>query len=179
MDNLEKFITNNRGQFDTKVPNPKIWAEIEQKLPDQQVAKTFSIRRFLSIAAAIVLLVGFGIGIGLYLSPPQSKTYSLSDYSPEYAEVEQYYVQQVDQKLAQLTSLKGNTPEIQTDLAELDKWMKELEKELILVPKSKEEAVINDIINIHKTKIIVLEKILKSIQSSNQKISNQNDTVDI
>ena len=68
---------------------------------------------------------------------------------------------------------------MQADLAELDQWVKDLQKELSVVPKSKEEAVINDIIDLYKTKVAILEKVLESIQSSNQKNSNQNETVDI
>lgn len=185
MDNLEQFISNNREDFDTEIPNLKIWAELDRQLPKQQVgpmgptAKRYSIRRILSIAAAVLLLVGFGIGIGFHLSSDVKESIALSDISPEYAEVEQYYTKQVNTKLATLANFKGTTPEIQADLAELDQWMKDLQKELSIVPKSKEEAVINDIIDLYKTKVAILEKLLESIQSSNQKNTTQNETVDI
>ena len=182
MDNLEKFITNNREDFDTEIPNLKIWAELDRQLPKQEApmeAKRISIRRFLSIAAAVTLLIGFGIGIGFYLSPPAKELISLGDISPEYAEVEQYYTQQVSDKLATLANYKATTPEIQADLEELDQGMKDLQKELSVIPKSKEEAIVNDIIDLYKTKVAILEKLLESIQSSNQKNSIQNETVDI
>lgn len=186
MDNLEQFIQNNREEFDTAVPSLKVWAELDKQLPkqqapQQQVAKRVSIRRFLSIAAAVSLLVSFGVGIGFFIAPANtpSQSISLSEISPEYAEVEQYYSQQVTNKLARLASYSATTPEIKADLEELDKWMKDLQKELSVVPKSKEEVVINEIIDLYKTKVAILEKLLESIQSSNQKNSNQNDTVDI
>ncbi len=183
MDNLEQFIRDNREEFDTAVPSLKIWAELDKQLPQPQEkteAKRISIRRFLSIAAAVTLLIGFGVGIGFSLSPsPDQSAVTLSDLSPEYAEVEQYYATQVNSQLARLASYKATTPEMQADLAELDQWMQDLQKELSIVPKSKEEAVVNDIIDLYKTKVAILGKLLESIQSSNQKNSNQHETVDI
>ena len=183
MDNLEQFIRDNREEFDTAVPSLKILAELDKQLPQPQEkteAKRISIRRFLSIAAAVTLLIGFGVGIGFSLSPsPDQSAVTLSDLSPEYAEVEQYYATQVNSQLARLASYKATTPEMQADLAELDQWMQDLQKELSIVPKSKEEAVVNDIIDLYKTKVAILGKLLESIQSSNQKNSNQHETVDI
>ena len=183
MDNLEQFIRDNREEFDTKVPSLKIWAELDKQLPQPQQkpqAKRISIRRFLSIAAAVTLLIGFGVGIGFSLSPsPEESAVTLSDLSPEYAEVEQYYSTQVNNQLARLASYKATNPDLQADLAELDQWMQDLQKELSIVPKSKEEAVVNDIIDLYKTKVAILEKLLDSIQSSNQKNSIQHETVDI
>lgn len=180
MDNLEQFISDNREQLDSAVPSLKVWAELDKKLPKPVEAKRISIRRFLSIAAAVTLLIGFGAGIGFNLSSSDTKeSIALHDISPEYAEVEEYYEEQVDTKLARLTNYHANTPEIKGDLEELDTWIKDLQKELSIVPKSKEEAVINDIIDLYKIKVAILEEVLKSIQSSNQKNSNQNETVDI
>ncbi len=183
MDNPGQFIRDNREEFDTAVPSLKIWAELDKQLPKPQEkpeAKRISIRRFLSIAAAVTLLIGFGIGIGFSLSSsPNQDAITLSDLSPEYAEVEQYYAAQVNSKLARLASYKATTPEMQADLAELDQWVQDLQKELSIVPKSKEEAVVNDIIDLYKTKVAILEKFLDSIQSSNQKNSTQHETVDI
>ena len=178
-DNLEQFIINNRAELDTAMPSLKIWAELDKKLPAQKEAQRISIRRFLSIAAAITLLIGFGIGIGFYLSPTQNEGITLKDISPKYAETEQYYKEQVNENLAKLASYQATGTEIQKDLQELDAWMKALQKDLALVPKSKEEAVINEIIELYKTKIAILEKVLENIQSSNQKNNIQNETVDI
>lgn len=192
MDNLEQFIRDNREELDTAVPSLKIWAEIDKQLPQaktqaprvqqfsqQPTAKIFSIRRFMSMAAAVILLVGFGIGIGFSLAPQGNEAVALSDISPEYAEVEKYYANQVSSNLAVLASFNATTPEIKADLEEIDLWMTDLQKELSVVPDSKKEAVINDIIDLYKTKVAILDKLLESIQSSNQKNSNQNETVDI
>jgi len=183
MDNLEQFIRDNRETFDTAVPSLKIWAELDKQLPPPQkkpVAKRISIRRFLSIAAAVTLLIGFGIGIGFSIAPNANDgVITLSDISPEYAEVEQYYATQVNSQLTKLASYQATTPAMQADLAELDQWVEDLQKELSIVPKSKEEAVVNDIIDLYKTKVAILEKFVENIQSSNQKNSIQHETVDI
>ena len=54
-DRLEKFINQNRDQFDDKVPNLKVWADIEKRLDPPQ-AKRGSIKRMLSIAASVLIL---------------------------------------------------------------------------------------------------------------------------
>ncbi len=178
-DNLEQFIIHNRKELDTAIPSLNVWAELDKKLPVQMEAKRISIQRFLSMAAAIVLLLGFGAGIGFYLSPSNHEGLALKDISPKYAETEQYYKKQVSENLAKLASYQATSPDIQKDLQELDAWMKELQKELSIVPKNKEETVINEIIDLYKTKIAILEKVLESIQSSNQKNNIQNETMDI
>ncbi len=192
MDNLEQFIRDNREELDTAVPSFKMWAEIDKQLPkvapktvqiqqfaQQPTAKVFTIRKFMSMAAAVAVLISFGIGIGFHLAPGGGEPIALSDISPEYAEVEQYYSNQVSSNLAVLASFNATTPEIKADLEEIDLWMTDLQKELSIVPDSKKEAVINDIIDLYKTKVAILDKLLESIQSSNQKNSNQNETVDI
>jgi len=195
MDNLEQFIRDNREELDTAVPSLKIWAELDKKLPQTQVetptitkiqplvqqpiAKVISLRKIMSMAAAVAVLISFGIGIGFHLAPNGEEVVALSDISPEYAEVEEYYGKQVRNNLAVLASFDATTPEIKKDLAEIDVWMEDLQKELSIVPDSKKEAVINDIIDLYKTKVAILDKLLESIQSSNQKNSIQNETVDI
>lgn len=167
-DKLEQFITNNRKSFDQAMPDPTIWAKIDQQLPKQE-AKTFPIRRFLSIAASVCLLVGIGIAIGLHLASPKTVN-SLADISQEYEQVEAYYTNKVNYKVAQLAKLNKNAnPLLQKDLEELDQWLEHLHKELSEVPKSNREKVINAIIKNYKTKLDVLETVLDGVQDQPSK----------
>jgi hypothetical protein len=41
MDNLEKYILNNRSAFDTETPNPKVWDSVENRLPNEDTLEEF------------------------------------------------------------------------------------------------------------------------------------------
>lgn len=41
MKNLEQYITDNRGAFDTEIPNLKVWAAIEKQLAPELDVETF------------------------------------------------------------------------------------------------------------------------------------------
>ena len=171
-DKLEQFITTNRKSFDRAMPDPAIWAKIDQQLPKQE-AKVYSIRRILSIAASVCLLIGIGITIGLHMAAPNPVN-SLADVSQEYGQVEAYYANKVNYKVAQLKKLNKNTsPLLQKDLEELDQWLEHLQKELSVVPKSNRENVINAIIKNYKTKLEVLETVLDAVQDQPAETSKQ------
>jgi len=159
-DNLEQFVQKNRVQFDQAVPDIAIWSKIEQQLPTKEI-KRFTIRRFLSIAASVVLLIGVGIGIGLQLAPKQEV--GLATVAPEYAEVEQYYINKVNYKQAQVVDYHAD-PFLQKDLAELDDWLLQLQQDLQKVPKGKKEEIIHAIINNYKTKLRILESLIEQSQ---------------
>ncbi len=162
-DKLEQFITNNRKSFDQSMPDPAIWAKIDQQLPRQET-KVFPIRRFLSIAASVCLLIGMGIAIGLHMATPKPVN-SLADISQEYGQIETFYANRVNYKVTQLAKLNKHTnPLLQKDLEELDQWLKRLHTELAEVPKSNREKVINAIIKNYKTKLEVLETVLDAAQ---------------
>ena len=161
-DKLEQFITTNRKSFDQSMPDAAIWAKIDQQLPKQET-KIFSIRRILSVAASVCLLVGMGIAIGLYMAAP-NQVNSLADISPEYEQIETFYANKVNYKIAQLAKFnKNSNPLLQKDLKELDLWLQQLHTELSEVPKSNRENVINAIIKNYKTKLQVLETVLDAV----------------
>ena len=159
-DNLEQFVRTNSAQFDQAVPDAALWSKIEQHLPKKEV-KRFTIRRFLSMAASVLLLLGIGIAIGLQLAPKPEV--GLATIAPEYAEVEQYYINKVNYKLAQVANYHAD-PFLEKDLAELDDWLLQLQKDLQEVPAGKKEEIINAIINNYKTKLRILETLIEHSQ---------------
>jgi len=174
-DKLEQFIQNNRVGFDSAVPSKAIWEKLEQQLPPQE-AKRFTIRRFLSIAASVLVLVGMGIAIGWQLAPKQAAINGLAVISPEYGEVEQYYTNKVNYKLAQLAAYSSSSDSLlQKDLNELDNWLLILQKDLQEVPKGKKEPVINAIINNYKKKLLILETVLETIEE--QEVINNEEAI--
>lgn len=179
-DNLEKFILENREAFDNAYPNLKVWAEIDKTL-EQKSAKKVNLRRILSIAASVVVLLVAGGLVGSYLSQPKAEDLQamLENISPEYSEIEQHYSRQINQKYQQLVS-NDNAGVVKDDFAQIDKVMQELKQELLDAPKGKEEQIIQNLIISYQTKIEILERVLERIQSTNQKpLKSEDDEISI
>jgi len=162
-DSLERFIQDNRKQFDTAEPDIAIWSKIAKELPKEET-KVINFRRILSIAASVIVLLGMGVLIGLQLAPTSSD--NLATIAPEFQEVEQFYNNKVNYQLAKLAKYQEEVsdPLIQQDLEELDQWMDQLHKELLEVPKNQKEEIINAIIKNYKTKLTILERVLEHAQ---------------
>lgn len=169
MDNLEQFINDNRAAFDDEVPSLKVWAQIDQQLPQQRQRKIIGMRRVLQMAAAVVLLLGMGAVIGRYVGAGEVKPLeSLVQQLPEeLEEIEHFYQTQIDQKYQQLVSYKHDQS-IEQDLDQLDETMAELKQELLDAPKGKEGQIIKSLIESYQTKISILELVLYRIQSNNE-----------
>jgi len=174
-DRLEKFINQNRDQFDDKVPNLKVWADIEKRLDPPQ-AKRISMKRILGIAASVLILLSTGAFLGNYfteevnVSPPVA---SLEDY-PEYGKKERDFQQKIENKRAQLASFNYDTA-INEDLVDLDKTLEELRAELKDVPKGSEEQVLQAMLKNYETKVAILEIVLEKIELTQTKRDKKNE----
>ncbi|MEM8909297.1 MAG: hypothetical protein AAGD05_15735, partial [Bacteroidota bacterium] len=170
-DNLEKFISENRSDFDREIPSLKVWAAIDKKVNGKEtqpppVTKSRRLWRYSWIAASVALLLATGTAIGLQLNQGESNSMaSLGDFSSEYAEMEQYYQSQIQEKVAQLASYDDNNT-VRKDLLQVDEFMEELKNELQEAPKGNEEKIINAMIHNYQTKIDILERVLERIQST-------------
>ena len=162
-DRLEKFINQNRDQFDDKVPNLKVWADIENRL-DPPRAKRVSMKQVLSIAASVLILLSTGAFLGNYFTknvnvPVASLT--LKDY-PEYGKKERDFQQKIENKRAQLASFNYDAT-VNEDLVDLDETLEDLRTELKDVPKGSEEQVLQAMLKNYETKVAILEIVLEKV----------------
>lgn len=173
-DKLERFIIDRRASFDDKEPPKMAWGKIQEELSkDNKVPRRISLWQFTRIAAAIVLLVGIGVIIGKQ-STTENPIASIEENFPEFVEAKIYYEVEVNEKLAQLASYNYDES-LEEDMSQLDTFMEELKKELEEAPKGAEEQIINAMITNYQTKLDILERVLESIQSTNQVKPNSND----
>lgn len=176
-DNLEEFIRDNRDAFDDKAPPALAWDKIQQRIPqnnqNQKQAKRFSLWQIARVAAAIVLLVGTGIIIGRQTAD-STEALAVENNYPEFIEAKAYYETEVRKKLTQLASFNYDTS-IDEDMLQLDNFMKELKEELEESPKGSEEMIISTIITNYQIKLDILERVLESFKTSNQKQVNSKD----
>jgi len=172
-DRLEKFINQNRDQFDDKVPNLKVWADIEKRLDPPQ-AKRISMKRIIGIAASVLILLSVGAFFGNHFSNEVNvPVASLEDY-PEYGKKERDFKQTIRNKKAQLASFNYDTA-INEDLVDLDKTLEELRNELQDVPKGSEEQVLQAMLKNYETKVAILEIVLEKIALTQTKREKNNE----
>jgi hypothetical protein len=185
MENLERFILDNREAFDTETPDLKVWAELDKQLNSKQ-AKVVSLSAWLPkmrLAASVALLVATGISIGFYLKS-NTKTPSLADVSPEHAEMEQFYQKEIEKKERLLLQVANHeAPDVKQDLQAIDQVMLELREELTNAPKGSREHIIKSMIESYKNKVDILERVLQERENysntniSKQQSNNEKDTI--
>ncbi len=174
MDRLEKFVIRNRAEFDSEVPSLRVWAEIDKQLA-QKSAKRLTLWKALRVAAAVVILLCAGSLIGTkVLGPTPAIASSLAEIAPEYADLENYYNSQIDQKIKLLASYRHDVY-VQEDLRQLDEIFAELKEELELAPKGAEEQIIQMMIENYETKVSILERVLEKIQSTNPEVIQEGE----
>lgn len=172
-DNLEQFIRANREAFDDERPSLKVWADIDRVL-EQKKSGGFQLRRILQSAAAVLLLLVAGALIGHQFSRGVQETTTaetLARISPELAELEAHYNQQIDQKFARL----ANYPERETvkaDLAQIDETMEELRNEIMKAPAGMEEEIVRNLLRSYQLKVQILERVLERIQGEGAPVNH-------
>ena len=181
-DKLEKFIHENRSDFDDRQPPKDLWNAIDQQLDQNKknTARVIPLWRYVRAAAAAVILIGTGVFIGKNMNSEPTPSVAIEEVYPEYFEAEQFYKKEINTKVAQLASFDHDAS-INEDLKQLDQIYEELKKELSQTPKDQQEKVINAMITNYRTKLSILERVLDRIQSTNQENLNKNndDSIDI
>ena len=190
---LEKFIQNNRADFDPYEPPARLWDKITQELDEEapQVKKKegkvirIPVRNLYRVAAAVLILGGLWT---VYQNIPQNSgivegseevatnTINLSDIDPELAEAEAYYTQLIVDKKTEIEQFRSKRVPVQDDfykdLDELDSLYTGLKSELYEVPAK--ERVVEAMIQNLQIRIEILNKQLE-ILNRIQKLQNGED----
>lgn len=177
MDQFEKLIAQQYDEIQNDQPNDGHFERFEMKL---NKAKHTSPMRWIayasSIAAALVVaLLVFVPG------PSKSNSFSLSDVSEQYADVENYYTNSINKQIDKIKKLaveNGKTnPTIQLlldDLEEYDSNYKQLCSELEATPN--DERVINALIVYYQSKLDIITKILNELDNQRKIIEDHENT---
>jgi hypothetical protein len=177
MKTIDEIIRENKEFFEDAEPSKGHLERFNTKLElrFQKVAPKRSIVPYLLKAAVVTLLVTLS---SLYtwdhfLRPASSRT-TLGQVSPQYKEVESYYIHQVNMMEGELVNvdLKNNPEQKEMLLKEMkgmDSVYVSLQKELKANPN--DERIINAMIEHYQTKLEVMNFIisqLKAIRNENQ-----------
>ncbi|MCB0628289.1 MAG: hypothetical protein R2824_19065 [Saprospiraceae bacterium] len=167
-DHLEQFIQANREAFDDARPSLKVWADIDRALEPKK-SRFFHLRRILQSVAAVMLLLVAGALIGHQLSRGSSSVEStaetLARISPDLAELESFYNQQINEKFA----LLANYPQresVAADFAQIDETMEELRAEIAKAPVGMEQEIVTNLLRSYKLKVQILERVLERIRAT-------------
>jgi hypothetical protein len=152
---LEKFINNNREDFDSENPSAKVWENIEKNIPIKKNATIFSIKDIYKwSAAAAILFIALTSVYFLWIRKPAAvetitKTEKASDsntvnqndigtIAPEYATEAKQFYQIIETKQQQLKSVTKDQPNLYnqfaTDLSTLDSSYRVLKNQAAITP---------------------------------------------
>jgi hypothetical protein len=177
MKNIEEIIRKNKGLFEDKEPMDGHFERFNWKLEKRfhSNATKRSIVPYLLKAAVVTLLVTLSSlwTWDNFIRADKGKM-ALGDVSPQYKEVENYYVHQVNFMENELQTVDfGNNAEqkvmLQKEMKSMDSVYVQLQKELKANPN--DERIINAMIEHYQTKLEVLTYLvnqLKAIRNNNQ-----------
>lgn len=173
-DKLEKFVEQNRQEFDSYEPPVHAWESIESKL-SLNPKKKYS---FLKISARIAAVVAISLAsyfahdlIDYVKTDEFSAVEKILDYtkSPDLIEAESYYSGLIDNKMAEIKLVAEKDPELQQEvnfeMKELDDVFEELKHDLN--DNIENEEIVSAMIQNYRLKLEVLEDILTHVKQAN------------
>ncbi len=196
---LEKFIRDNREQFDNDEPRPQVWSELEKQLaPPEKKGKVLAMKFLrLGIAAAIIVLAGIGMfylvigpsgksdpvtqNQGTNTNPATTEEKLLEEIHPGYAKEVYHFTQLIELKQTELKQIEKDNPELYKqflgDIYKLDSSYLLLKNELPVNPNREEllEAMIQNL----RLQTELLNQqlfIIKQIKQSKSKTNEKNST---
>jgi len=187
MKRIEDIVAESRDLFDDKEPFEGHFERFSRKLDMwANVAKPKrSIVPYLLKAAVVTLLVTLSsLWTWDNFIRPSSRRMTLSDVSPEYREVESYYISQISFMEGELLDLNSEAnPEqnmmLQEEINSMDSIYLQLQKELKANPN--DERIINAMIEHYQTKVRIMSFIvdqLTTIKTENFNIQ-ENENVNL
>lgn len=167
MDELEKYIVNNKSDFDESFDKKEfLWSKIDEELHPTNRAKVVSLaywKPILKVAALLAVICSFGIAALFFNTNKMAQNQSM-----ELREIDAHYVSLID---AKYHSVKNNTSINEEDkkaffqaISELEKESEKLQKELN--KNFNNSILINAMVNNYKERLRLLDQLLHRIEKS-------------
>jgi hypothetical protein len=177
MKNIEDIFRENNDFFEEAEPSKghleRFNAMLEVRF--RKEAPTRSIVPYLLRAAVVTLLVTLSsLWVWDNFIRPDSRHMTLGEVSPQYREVENYYLHQVNMMEGELSNMDISNPEqkamLMSELKSMDSVYVTLQRELKANPN--DQRIINAMIEHYQTKVDIMNYIigqLKAVRNENQK----------
>lgn len=181
-DKLEKFIQDNRDEFDDLVPLPGSWDKVKSNI---QPARTINwTNTMVRIAAAVVIFVASYIFIDYNVNKnedqgqlAEEQILEIYENIPVLAEARAYYSGQIQMMEEEVYSIAGKDSPIRSDIEaefeELDKVFDELKSDLN--DNAANQEVIEAMIQNYRLKVQILEEILYQIKNADDKNTDNDE----
>jgi len=181
MKNIDEIIRNNKDFFEDAEPSNGHFERFNRKLEMRFQAKVVkrSIGPYLLRAAVVTLLVTLSsLWTWDHFIRPGSSRMTLGDVSPQYKEVENYYIHQVNMMESEIGTVEiTNSPEqkemLMKEMKTMDSTYVSLQKELKANPN--DERIINAMIEHYQTKVEVMSYIVNQLKAIRNENENSKD----
>jgi hypothetical protein len=178
MSDLNKFIRDNRAEFDDAEPDPGHFARFESRLARQQAHPHTLARRnaMLRVAALILLLITGSVVVFDFATQEIRNRFTAQDNSgelpAEVREAMQYYDNQAGEKMNTITRLTAGNPEARSlsqasleEISNLDENTQELTRDLRGNPNN--ERIIAALIRNQQMKDGIMNTIITQLTPRN------------
>lgn len=183
-DPIEKFIIENREQFDGLTASSKSWDKISARLDQgaDQVRSPGLMWVFRRAAAAVIIVLAMYGAYGLVIKLAQTNQLSKGqgEQNPvmiEYQETEAFYASRIEHKVADLERIASENPQIIREIREefelLDSDMKTLKNDLKEGVAS--EEILEAMVQNYRIKLQIVENMLEQISESNNQNNNDDE----
>jgi hypothetical protein len=186
-DKLEKFIIENREEFDVYEPNTELWDRIHKPSPKviRLNWKTIMIR----VAAVVVIFIASYFfhdmmqknGEDIAGNDQQMENEDQSGEVKVLMEAEMFYTSQINTAKEEIILLSGNDKDlmedVNLDMVELDNVFEELKNDL--KDNSDNEEVIEAMIQNYRIKLEVLDEILLQLKKSKNSENKKSESNEI
>lgn len=148
---LEEFIKKNRDEFDSKVPNEKVWDKIQANLPGMKQVTLWNSVTLWRVAALLFM------GLSVYLVATNKQVRikdkeQVSEIQGEFFDVETYYSKEIAKKVALIDHLDQTfeNDQFTQDFQKLDAMYQVLRDEMKNRPteKVKDALILNLLVRI-------------------------------
>ncbi len=178
MDSFEKMIHDQRGEIQSDTPQEGHFERFEMKLSKGTRTRSNYWIGFLSGVAAVFVL---GLFVFFNSRKAEEKPMSLANVSEQYAEVEMYYTNSIQlqtRKLNEYTNVYGkDDPSLKMILKEMEEYDRvyvQISNDLRTTPN--DERVIHAMVTYYQTKLEIINRILKEIESKQVKVKKDENT---
>ena len=183
MKKLEKFIQNQREAFEEEPFDGHFERFRAKMVKSTGPWKVISLPGVLKVAAILILVVITSSWTYDRFFIDNGDGLALGDVSPEYREVEQFYVHQVNQKYDEFRNMEVLDDSLQKsmvikELTEMDSIYNSMKVDLKSSPD--DERVINAMIEHYQLKLDIMNHImeqLEDIKSNNKQTDHENTEI--
>lgn len=192
-DSFERFIRDNRSEFDCEIPDNKVWEQLASSLPKQQPVRRFTRNELIRWTAAAAILVAVLTSVYfLYIKNSHEKQTVSGDelssnpvkgleetgsMNPEYAVLFKQVSASVQNRQEQLKAAASGLPELyqqfEKDLAVLDSSFRSLRQQAGQTPNR--DVLIRAMIQNLQLQSELLERQLQVIQEFKQPQKTNNE----